>query len=96
MNEEKSETAIVGGIQVLLALLDVYQCNIPKYSAQNMYSTNINDEANDIEQKQKIISNTTQSIRHRLADFHSLLLDPPNVRVVLLFMLHLNLIYAFN
>ncbi|XP_019865401.1 serine/threonine-protein phosphatase 6 regulatory subunit 3 isoform X2 [Aethina tumida] len=78
LNEEKSETAIVGGIQVLLALLDVYQCNIPKYSAQNMYSTNINDEANDIEQKQKIISNTTQSIRHRLADFHSLLLDPPN------------------
>ncbi|CAH0547223.1 unnamed protein product [Brassicogethes aeneus] len=76
LGEEKSESAIVGGIQVLLALMDVYQTSMSKYM-QNIYSTNINDEANDIELKQKIIFNTTQSIRKRVKDFHNLLLDPP-------------------
>ncbi|KAJ8985553.1 hypothetical protein NQ317_019937 [Molorchus minor] len=75
--DEKNESAIVGGIQVLLALLDVYQSSIPKFNSQNIYDSNINEEAGDIEQKQKIIFNTTQAIRVRIKDFHNLLVDPP-------------------
>ncbi|XP_018567798.1 serine/threonine-protein phosphatase 6 regulatory subunit 3 isoform X1 [Anoplophora glabripennis] len=78
LKEEKSETAIVGGIQVLLALLDVYQSSIPKFNSQNMYNSNINEEASDIEQKQKIIFNTTRAFCARAKDFHNILLDPPN------------------
>ncbi|KAJ8945940.1 hypothetical protein NQ318_016768 [Aromia moschata] len=70
--EEKSETAIY-----FLALLDVYQSSIPKFNSQNMYNSNISEEASDIEQKQKIIFNTSQTIRTRIKDFHNLLLDPP-------------------
>lgn len=44
-----------------------------------MYNSNINEEASDIEQKQKIIFNTTQAIRSRVKDFHNILLDPPRV-----------------
>lgn len=44
-----------------------------------MYNSNINEEASDIEQKQKIIFNTTQVICARVKDFHNILLDPPNV-----------------
>lgn len=79
LGEDKSETAIVGGIQVLLALLDVFQTSIPKFNIPSIYyNPNINDEANDLEQKQKVIANTTQAIRVRLLDFHNLLLNPPN------------------
>uniref|UniRef100_V5G4U0 Serine/threonine-protein phosphatase 6 regulatory subunit 3 n=1 Tax=Anoplophora glabripennis TaxID=217634 RepID=V5G4U0_ANOGL len=78
LKEEKSETAIAGGIQVLLALLDVYQSSIPKFNSQNMYNSNINEEASDIEQKQKIIFNTTRAFCARAKDFHNILLDPPN------------------
>ncbi|KAJ8928124.1 hypothetical protein NQ314_019350 [Rhamnusium bicolor] len=52
--------------------------SIPKFNSQNMYNSNINDEASDIELKQKIIFNTTQTIRARVKDFHNILLDPPN------------------
>ncbi|KAG5873024.1 hypothetical protein JTB14_012624 [Gonioctena quinquepunctata] len=83
MGDEKSETAIVGGIQVLLALLDVYQSSIPKFNSQSIYSSNINDEASDIEQKQKIIHNTTQAIKERVKDFHDILLDPPKQSPIL-------------
>ncbi|KAJ8919864.1 hypothetical protein NQ315_006393 [Exocentrus adspersus] len=84
LKEERSESAVVGGIQVLLALLDVYQSSIPKFNSQNIYNSTINEEASDIEQKQKIIFNTTQAICARMKDFHNILLHPPNVQYILI------------
>nr|CAH7754764.1 unnamed protein product [Callosobruchus chinensis] len=79
--EEKVDTAIVGGIQVLLSLLDVYQNSLPKLN--QTYSSNINEEASDIEQKQKIVQNTTQAICCRIKDFHNLLIEPPKQQPIL-------------
>ncbi|CAH1990070.1 unnamed protein product [Acanthoscelides obtectus] len=81
LGEEKVDSAIVGGIQVLLSLLDVYQNSLPKLN--QTYSTNINEEATDIEQKQKIIQNTTQAICCRIKDFHNLLIEPPKQQPIL-------------
>jgi hypothetical protein len=75
--EERSESAIVGGIQVLLALLDINQSSIPKINSQITYNSNINDEAIDIEHKERVVKSTTESILGRLKDFHDLLLNPP-------------------
>ncbi|VEN40012.1 unnamed protein product [Callosobruchus maculatus] len=79
--EEKVDSAIVGGIQVLLSLLDVYQNSLPKLN--QTYSSNINEEASDIEQKQKIILNTTRAIYCRIKDFHNLLIEPPKQQPIL-------------
>lgn len=81
MGDEKSETAIVAGIQVLLALLDISQNGVTKFSStQNLYGSNVNDESSDSEQKQKSVLSTTQVIKDRIKDFHNLLIDPPKVR----------------
>ncbi|XP_074028279.1 phosphatase 6 regulatory subunit 1-like protein fmt isoform X2 [Leptinotarsa decemlineata] len=74
---ERSESAVAGGIQVLQAILDVYQTSY-KFSPQNMYNSNMDDEA-EIEQKQKIIFNTTQAIKHRIKDLHNILVHPPKL-----------------
>ncbi|XP_008200387.1 serine/threonine-protein phosphatase 6 regulatory subunit 3 isoform X2 [Tribolium castaneum] len=75
--EEKTESAIVGGIQVLLALLDISQLSIPKINSQISYNSNINDEAIDIEHKEKVIKSTTEAILGHIKDFHELLINPP-------------------
>ncbi|RZC37515.1 serine/threonine-protein phosphatase 6 regulatory subunit 3, partial [Asbolus verrucosus] len=75
--EERSESAIVGGIQVLLALLDINQMSIPKLNSQITYNSNINDEAIDIEHKERVVKSTTEAILGHLKDFHDLLLNPP-------------------
>ncbi|XP_076263224.1 phosphatase 6 regulatory subunit 1-like protein fmt isoform X2 [Rhynchophorus ferrugineus] len=74
---EKCESSIVGGIQVLLALLDVNQSSIAKYSAASIYNSSINDESMDVEQKQRIVIVVTEAICSRLKDFHDLLKNPP-------------------
>ncbi|CAG9856182.1 unnamed protein product [Phyllotreta striolata] len=80
---ERSESAIVGGIQVLLALLDNSQTGLTKFSStQNLYGSNINDESSDRELKQKSLLGITQVIKERLKDFHDLLVDPPKQDVV--------------
>ncbi|KAL3275427.1 hypothetical protein HHI36_020188 [Cryptolaemus montrouzieri] len=76
LNGDKCESAIVGGIQVLLALLDVNQNSISKFNSATSYN-NINDEANDMEQKQKVLNNISIALLDRVLDFHNLLLDPP-------------------
>lgn len=79
LGEGKSESAIVGGIQVLLTLLDVNKSSIPKYDSQNIYNSSSYDEANDLEHRQKVTQSTVKAIQRRLKDFHNLLLDPPKV-----------------
>ncbi|KAF5289942.1 hypothetical protein FQR65_LT11689 [Abscondita terminalis] len=66
LREPKQESCIVGGIQVLLALLDVNK------SSQ--------DETSDIDQGQR--ESTIHIIVKRLNCFHSLLLDPPKKRTI--------------
>uniref|UniRef100_A0A6P7GX40 Serine/threonine-protein phosphatase 6 regulatory subunit 2 n=1 Tax=Diabrotica virgifera virgifera TaxID=50390 RepID=A0A6P7GX40_DIAVI len=84
LGDEKSETAIVGGIQVLLSLLDACPSNVMKFSStQTLYGSTINDEPCDSEQKQRSIFSTTQVIKDRIRDFHDLLLDPPKQDPVL-------------
>ncbi|XP_060519578.1 serine/threonine-protein phosphatase 6 regulatory subunit 3 isoform X2 [Cylas formicarius] len=60
-SDEKCESAIVGGIQVLLALLDVNQPNITIH----------------VEKKQRIVDSTMEAICTRIKDFHDILLNPP-------------------
>lgn len=86
--EEKSESAIVGGIQVIISLLDFNQSNVSKFSStQNLYGANMlmmnNDEICDDEHKLKSISNTTRVIKDRIKQFHDLLVDPPKQDPVL-------------
>lgn len=50
-----------------------------------MYNFNINDEASDLEHRQKITSNTSQAIKLRVKDFHSILVDPPKVSHFIIF-----------
>jgi hypothetical protein len=52
-------------------------CSIPKINSQITYNSNINDEAIDIEHKERVVKSTTESILGRLKDFHDLLLNPP-------------------
>nr|XP_022915839.1 serine/threonine-protein phosphatase 6 regulatory subunit 3 isoform X1 [Onthophagus taurus] len=77
LGNEKIESSIVGGIQVLLALLDIHKISIPKYDSQNIYNNSNHDEPNDLEERQKVIQSTTIAIMKRIKDFHNLLLDPP-------------------
>lgn len=82
LGEEKSESAIVGGIQVLLSLLDVNKSNIPKYDSQNIYNSSSYDETNDLEHRQKVTQSTVKTIQKRLKDFHNILIDPPKKRQI--------------
>ncbi|ENN79829.1 hypothetical protein YQE_03652, partial [Dendroctonus ponderosae] len=94
-DDGKCESSIVGGIQILMVLLDVNQQNemlcsssapvrndmlvVEPYS----YEHRSNYEAAETEQKRKIVSNTVQAIATRLKEFHGLLLDPPKQPSVL-------------
>lgn len=60
--------------------------SIPKYDSQNIYSSAAYDEAGDIEHRQKVIQSTVQTIQKRLVDFHSLLLGPPKVNFIILYL----------
>lgn len=82
LGEEKSESAIVGGIQVLLTLLDVNKSNIPKYDSQNIYNSSSYDDTNDLEHRQKVTQSTVKAIQKRLKNFHNLLIDPPKKRPI--------------
>ncbi|XP_045465084.1 serine/threonine-protein phosphatase 6 regulatory subunit 3 isoform X2 [Harmonia axyridis] len=73
---EKCESSTVGGIQVLLGLLDVNQTSISKFNSITSYN-DINDEANDIQHKEKVLNNITKVLIGKVADFHNILLDPP-------------------
>ncbi|XP_066256596.1 serine/threonine-protein phosphatase 6 regulatory subunit 3 isoform X2 [Euwallacea similis] len=86
--DERSESSIVGGITVLLSLLDVNQTSLPGFRcainiATTLYNSNINDEAADFEHKQKIVRDVVEAISLRIKDFHQLLLDPPKQSPVL-------------
>ncbi|XP_050314209.1 serine/threonine-protein phosphatase 6 regulatory subunit 3 isoform X2 [Anthonomus grandis grandis] len=87
--KEKCESSIVGGISLLLVLLDVNQTSSTGFRSaarmlgNNMYSVNINYEAADMEHKQKIIKNTTEAIAGVVKEFHMLLLEPPKKNPVL-------------
>ncbi|XP_063910492.1 serine/threonine-protein phosphatase 6 regulatory subunit 3 isoform X1 [Zophobas morio] len=84
---EKTESAIVGGIQVLLALLDINQLSqttdkifsIPKLNnSQTTYNSDIGEETIiNVEQRERVIQSTTETILGHLKDFHDLLLNPP-------------------
>ncbi|KAK7870635.1 hypothetical protein R5R35_009131 [Gryllus longicercus] len=79
LNTEKCETAIVGGISVLLALLD---CNKPNGSSVGINKTfGVGDQAEETsgekEQPSKIVLSTSHAILPYLKDLHNLLLDPP-------------------
>ncbi|XP_065162457.1 serine/threonine-protein phosphatase 6 regulatory subunit 3 isoform X1 [Atheta coriaria] len=78
--EEKCETAIVGGIQVLLELLDANKTNIP--FAFNYPNANYDDQ-NDNDGRQRVVESTLKEIQKRLKDFHNLLLDPPKKASIL-------------
>ncbi|KAL1518299.1 hypothetical protein ABEB36_001941 [Hypothenemus hampei] len=87
-DNEKSESSIVGGISVLLCLLDVHQANFPgfrsvAYLMKNIYNSNLNDEDVDYEQKQRVLHSTSDAIVPKIKDFHDLLLNPPKQAPVL-------------
>ncbi|CAG9763286.1 unnamed protein product [Ceutorhynchus assimilis] len=83
-DNEKCESSIVGGIQVLLTLLDVNNTSVrtPFFRsaasiATSIYSTNMSEEPVDLEHRQKVVRDTTEAIAFRIKDFHNLLLEPP-------------------
>ncbi|GLV33771.1 fiery mountain [Carabus blaptoides fortunei] len=76
LGEEKSESSIVGGIQVLLALLGHKNSFNDNLAYNNAY-----DET-EMERKQKIAESTAVVILGRLKDFHQILLDPPRKTAV--------------
>ncbi|CAG2054647.1 unnamed protein product, partial [Timema podura] len=84
---EKSETSIVGGISVLLALLDFSKPNMPS-SDMNIYGGNSSgsgqsdDTSGENEHPAQVVLHTTMAILPRLKDFHQLLLDPPRKAAV--------------
>ncbi|KRT85736.1 hypothetical protein AMK59_1718, partial [Oryctes borbonicus] len=81
---ERIESCIVGGIQVLLALLDVQKiCSIPEYDSQNIYNNSNHDDPIEMEERQKIMKNITSAILTKLKEFHTLLLEPPTVTIIL-------------
>lgn len=82
LGEEKSESAIVGGIQVLLTLLDANKSTIPKYDSQNIYNSTSYDETSDLEHRLKVTQSTVKAMQKRLKDFHNLLLDPPKKKPI--------------
>lgn len=92
---EKSESAIVGGIQVLATLLDVDQSSIPRYNLQIPYNSNTSDETIDVEHKERVIKSTTDSILNFLKKFHDLLLNPPKVIYLLFYYIMLLFKYWF-
>ncbi|KAK5642731.1 hypothetical protein RI129_008898 [Pyrocoelia pectoralis] len=68
LSENKKESCIVGGIQVLLTLLDIngMGCEEPK----------------EMIERKKIQYSTTLAVLERLSDFQSLLLDPPKKKPI--------------
>ncbi|XP_049763166.1 serine/threonine-protein phosphatase 6 regulatory subunit 3 isoform X1 [Schistocerca cancellata] len=79
LGPEKCETAIVGGISVLLALLDQGK-ESPNVNATFAVMSTSGDDTlcSDSERTSKVILSTTNTIIPRLKDFHNLLLDPPH------------------
>lgn len=73
LGPEKSESSIVGGIQVLLALLG--HKNI--FNEMNQFNNAIDDV--ELDRKRKVAESTALVIVNRLKDFHQILLDPPKV-----------------
>ncbi|XP_017773648.1 PREDICTED: serine/threonine-protein phosphatase 6 regulatory subunit 3-like isoform X2 [Nicrophorus vespilloides] len=76
LGEEKSESGIVSGIQIILELLDANKSSIPKYEFANAYDENYQD-LSDGDCDRQVVESTTRVILKRLKDFHKLLLDPP-------------------
>lgn len=97
--EEKCETAIVGGIQVLLELLDANKTKyVSKTTIFNIvllkwlifsipfafnYPNANYDDQNDNDGRQRVVESTLKEIQKRLKDFHNLLLDPPKKASIL-------------
>lgn len=82
LGKEKCESSIVGGISVLLTLLD---CSKPTNTYGNgTGSTSSNGQVveevsnGENEQPPTVVLSTTAAILPRLRDFHNLLLDPPH------------------
>lgn len=83
LGKEKSESSIVGGISVLLALLDCSKPSGLNADPNNTYGGGggqgeENGGNNENEQPPKVVLSTTTVILPRLKDFHNLLLDPPH------------------
>lgn len=82
LGKEKSESSIVGGISVLLTLLDLSKPSTPNTDSNNTYGGGGGQDERsgghgENEQPPKVVLNTTAAILPRLKDFHNLLLDPP-------------------
>ncbi|KAL0280191.1 UNVERIFIED_CONTAM: hypothetical protein PYX00_001563 [Menopon gallinae] len=73
LQEPKCETSIIGGISVLLTLLEDEKrdANEAKY---NLYS---NLDTKDTKEPSKVVLSTIKAILPRLKDFHDILLNPP-------------------
>lgn len=80
LNSEKCETAIVGGISVLLTLLDCRKTNVEP----NGYNGGGQGDENtaDKEQTYKVVLSTTCAILPYLKDLHNLLIEPPQKPLV--------------
>ncbi|XP_069705190.1 serine/threonine-protein phosphatase 6 regulatory subunit 3 isoform X2 [Periplaneta americana] len=92
LGKEKSESSIVGGISVLLTLLDFSKPSVPSADSSNIYGgggvgvgggggggqgEEIAGSAEN-EQPSKVVLSTASAVLPRLKDFHNLLLDPPH------------------
>lgn len=83
LGKEKSESSIVGGISVLLTLLECSKPSTPNADSNNIYGGGVDQDersggSGENEQPPKVVFSTTATILPHLKDFHNLLLDPPH------------------
>lgn len=76
LTKDKCESAIAGGIQILLSLLDLDGLNDYGPST-NIYNSNDDFWIFQLEGKTQILNNIVNAILPRLDSFHDLLLNPP-------------------
>lgn len=43
-------------------------------------NSDINDDSNDVELKQRVLNNISKVLKERIEDFYNILSDPPQVR----------------
>lgn len=82
LKEPKCETSIVGGISVLLTLLECDNKDTNEILCNPYGSLAPAEDAPTPEatEPSKVVTNTIQAILPRLKDFHDVLINPPLVR----------------
>lgn len=75
LSEEKCDSAIIAGIQILITLLDINASNIPNVMQYAMAFDDDNSEED--RNRQAIIDQIKREVVLRLKDFHGLLITPP-------------------